>query len=385
MDYKEYFQLDKSFTYLNHGSFGACLKPVFEKYQQWQRKLEDQPFYFFQKLLIPELTKVRSVLADYIHCAVDELVLVPNVTFAVNAVIRSLDLKAGDEILSTNHEYGACNNAWKFICQEKGAKYIRIPFDLPLPEDQQIIDSLFSGVTKNTRVIFLSHISSKTAHRFPVEKICKKARELDILTVIDGAHTVGQIDLDMNNLGADFYFSNAHKWLCTPKGSAFYYAAKNVQPLVKPLITGWGWGDERELLVGNDFVDFNQWLGTNDVTAYLTIPDAIEFFKQNNWISVRNRCHSLLSSAIKQVCAITQKQTLYRTENLYAQFGIAPLPDQVNVLELKQFLFEQKIEIPVYEWNNYKFMRISIQAYNTQQDVDRLCSVLSEYLDYKML
>jgi isopenicillin-N epimerase len=208
---KQDFLLNEKIIFLNNGSYGACPKKVFESYQAWQKKMEFQPVEFFQKKLLPELQKARDLLGKFVGTAGNDLILITNATYAVNLIIRSLDLTANDEVLVTNHEYGACLNAWHFWQQEKGFKITTIEIDLPLPGDIDLIKYFESSITARTKVIFFSHISSPTAQLFPAEKICSLAREKGIISVVDGAHAIGQIPLDLSEIGADFYFSNLHK------------------------------------------------------------------------------------------------------------------------------------------------------------------------------
>ncbi|MBE2224252.1 MAG: aminotransferase class V-fold PLP-dependent enzyme, partial [Anaerolineae bacterium] len=221
---KKQFLLDTTITFLNHGSFGATPRPVFAVYQEWQRRLERQPVQFIINELPDLLAEARQALGYYLNAAPDNLVYIPNATFGLNVVARSLKLEAGDEVLTTDHEYGACNNVWQFVSDKSGIVYKKQPIPLPLESDEVTLETFWQGVTTKTKVIFLSHITSATAVTFPVTQICQTAREAGILTVIDGAHAPGQIPLDMEAIGADFYFGNCHKWLCAPKGAAFLFA-----------------------------------------------------------------------------------------------------------------------------------------------------------------
>src|SRR5947207_11322178 len=219
----ELFLLRPDAAFLNHGSFGACPKPVFETYQAWQREIEAQPVDFLARRINGLLAEARTRLGEFLGVSGDNLVFVPNVTHAINIVARSLDLQPGDEVLSTDHEYGASDRTWRFNCGLRGARFVRTPIPLPLPSDMEILEELWRGVTERTKVIFLSHITSPTAVVFPVAEVCKRARDAGILTVIDGAHAPGQVDLSLDALGADFYSGNCHKWLCSPKGAGFLY------------------------------------------------------------------------------------------------------------------------------------------------------------------
>ncbi len=207
------FLLNSDVTFLNHGSFGATPIPVFEVYQKWQRVLEYQPVRFLGRDIFQHLDTSRFALGKYLHADKDDLVYFPNPTFAVNAVARSLKLTPEDEVLTTNHEYGACKNTWHFLSQKQNFQLIEQPIDLPVTTQEEILTQFWQGVTPRTKVIFISHITSATALRLPIEAICSRARKAGILTIIDGAHAPGQISLDMQEIDADFYIGNCHKWL----------------------------------------------------------------------------------------------------------------------------------------------------------------------------
>jgi isopenicillin-N epimerase len=209
---KELFLLDPEITYLNHGSFGACPRPVFEVYQNWQRKLEHQPVDFLLRRAGDLLAEARAALAAYIGSDTEEVVYASNPTTAANFVAHSLDLQPGDEILTTDHEYGAMDRTWHFICKKTGANYRQHPIPLPVTTPEDFAESFWSAVHPQTKVIFLSHITSPTALIFPVRDICQRARQAGILTIIDGAHAPGQIPLDMGEIGADFYTGACHNW-----------------------------------------------------------------------------------------------------------------------------------------------------------------------------
>jgi isopenicillin-N epimerase len=378
MNLKELFLLDPDVHFLNHGSFGATPRPVFEAYQAWQRRLERQPVQFIALELGGHLAEARQALGNYVNAVAADLVFVPNATFGVNVVARSLALGPDDDVLATDHEYGACENAWKFLSQKRGFQYLNQPIAMPATTPEAMVEQLWQGVTDRTRLIFISHITSATAVTFPIAAICARAHDAGILTLVDGAHTPGQIPLDMAEIGADFYTGNAHKWLCAPKGSAFLYARPEVQPLIEPLVVSWGWGEERMLRFGSDFLDYLQWAGTMDPAAYLSVPAAIQFQAEHNWTAVRQQCHDLLCQAIQQINQLTALAPMYASDSFYRQMGIAALPP-VDLPQLKRQLLEEfKVEIPVYEWHGRSFIRLSIQAYNTPADLEALLDGLEK-------
>jgi isopenicillin-N epimerase len=230
---RDEFLLESGVIYLNHGSFGATPRAVFESYQRWQLQLERQPVRFLSREHDELLRQSRGALGEYLGADPDDLVYVPNATHGINIVARSLRLEPGDEILSSNHEYGACEYTWEFVCAKAGATYVKKQLPLAAVSDSDLVDRFWEGVTGRTRLIFLSHITSPTAVRFPVEDVCRRAREAGILTLIDGAHAPGQIPLDLAEIGADFYTGNCHKWMVAPKGAAFLHARREVQPLIE--------------------------------------------------------------------------------------------------------------------------------------------------------
>jgi len=376
----EQFLLRPDVAFLNHGSFGACPKPVFDTYQAWQRELEAEPVEFLGRRSGGLLADARKVLGTYVGADAEDLVFVTNATYGVNIVARSLDLGPGDEVLTTDHEYGACDRTWKFICGTRGARYVKTPIPLPLPSDDEIVERLWAGVNERTKVIYMSHITSPTAITLPVGEICKRAREAGILTVIDGAHAPGQVELNLEKLGADFYTGNLHKWLCAPKGSGFLYARRDRQALLNPLIVSWGW--ESETPGPSQFIDHFTWLGTADPSAYLSVPAAIEFQRQWNWPRVREACHALAVAGRRRLEEVTGMPTLSPESN-YVQMCSIELPAG-SIEKLGTRLFDEyKVEVPLTRWDNREFLRISIQAYNSVEDVDRLVDALERLISDK--
>jgi isopenicillin-N epimerase len=375
---KDLFLLDPSVIFLNHGSFGACPRPVFDVYQDWQRQLEQQPVQFLGRELDEYLFQSRQELGKYIHADADDLVYLPNATHGVNIVARSLSLQPGDEILTTDHEYGACNFIWEFICHKTGAIYIQQPISLPIKSWEEVVEQLWKGVTPRTKVIFISHITSPTALTLPIETICQRARQAGILTLIDGAHAPGQIDLDMDSINADFYTGNCHKWMLCPKGVGFLYTRREVQNLIEPLIVSWGYKPNETASNRSKYVNSLQWTGTRDPSAALSVPAAIRFMEEHNWEEVRIDSHKLLGRAIEQICRLSGMTSLFPIgSNFYHQMGIAPLPRIRDLNELKNRLYENdQIEIPCIEWNSRHFLRISVQGYNTEEDINSLINAL---------
>ncbi len=379
---KQYFMLDPEIHFLNHGSFGACPIPVFESYQKWQRRLEQQPVLFLGREHDHLLKESRAVLGAYLHADSDDLVYIQNATHGVNIIARSLNLQPGDEILTTDHEYGACDFTWEFICGKAGAKYIHQPVALPIRAEQEIVAQVWKGVTDRTRAIYLSHITSPTALRLPIEQICELAKNRGVMTIVDAAHSPGQILVDLKALGADVVFGNTHKWLMSPKGAAFLYVRKEIQPSLQPLIVSWGYGNDPKFGSGSRFVDLFQWTGTKDPSAALAVPDAIRFMQTHHWDAVREACHEMLIQAVERVCNLVNMDSLYPLDKrFFSQMAIAPLPASADLAALKGRLYEEdRVEVPLIQWQDKKFIRISMQGYNTIEDVDSLVTGLARLL-----
>jgi isopenicillin-N epimerase len=377
---KNHFLLDPSITFLNHGSFGATPKPVFKEYQRWQRELEKQPVEFLGRRVPDLLADSRAALGSYLGTHADNLVYTSNVTVSLNIVAHSLELGPDDEVLTTDHEYGAMDRTWRFLSKERGFRYINQHIELPLTTEEKFVNDFWQGVTSKTRLIFISHITSPTAIIFPIKEIIHRARQVGILTVIDGAHVPGQLSLHLDSLGADFYGGNLHKWLCAPKGAGFLYARPDAQHLIKPLVVSWGY--EPEVPGASPFIDQQEWVGTRDVSAFLSVPAAIKFQEKHDWNKVRDVCHELVRHAQGSICEITGLAPLHPdAESWYCQMASAPLPADTDLTRLKSRLYDEyRIEVPVMEWNGMKLIRISVQGYNTKREVDKLCRALSNLL-----
>ena len=379
-DIKDLFLLDPKITFLNHGSFGACPRPVFEAYQAWQFILEHQPVAFLGRRADELLANSRQVLANYLNVNAKDLVYFGNSTTAINMVARNLSLEPGDEILTTDHEYGAMDRTWNYICRQRGAHYIHQPIQLPIRDQETFIDQFWAGVTARTRAIFISHITSPTALIFPVEAICIKARQAGILCIVDGAHAPGQIDLDLQAVGADLYTGACHKWLMAPKGAAFLYARQEVQNWLEPLVISWGY--ESENPSGSQFIDYHEWQGTRDLSAFLSVPAAIEFQDANLWPKVQAACHDLASETRRRINDLTGYGALCPdSANWYGQMFSARLPDEVDIATLKDTLYDEYgIEVPILAWNGIKLIRVSVQGYNGEADTNALLDALEQLL-----
>jgi len=375
---KSLFMLDPEVTYLNHGSFGACPVPIFNSLIKWQKILEKEPVKHLAHDIQYFLEKSRISLSDYINCHKDNVVFFPNPSTALNTVLRSLDLADGDEILTTNHEYGAMDKAWRFLCKKTGAIYINQEIQNPLLSKEDFIKQFIKGISKKTKVIFLSHITSPTALIFPVKEICAIARERGIITIIDGAHAPAQIDLDISDINPDFYSGACHKWMCSPKGVAFLYVKKELQSIIEPLVISWGYESERPS--HSQFLDYLQWQGTNDISAYLSVVDTIDFLTKYNWRERAIKCRDLNLWARNKILKEFNIPSMC-SDGFLGQMSSFEFPfddaynDQIN------FYTKHKIQIPFFNWNNKTLLRISIQVYNDKEDIYKLINSLKYFLN----
>lgn len=376
---KSQFLLRDDVTFLNFGSFGACPKPIFERYQQYQLELEQEPVQFITVTGLQYLKQSREALAAYINCPADDVVYVTNPSYAVNIIAKSFNLQKDDEILTTNLEYGACDRTWNYYCKKVGAKYIRQPITIPIQSKEDLINEFFKGLTSKTKLVFISHLTSSTGLRMPVEEICAIAKQKGILTFVDGAHAPGQLPLNLQTLQADIYTGACHKWMMTPKGSSFLYVKNEHQHLFDPLIVSWGY--QSTAPSQSQFLDYHQMQGTRDFSAFLCIPNAIEFMQQNNWSAVSKTCKEMVQQNAPRFCKLLKATpTAPITDDFICQLYSTPIKTK-QPLELHRHFFNQyKIEVPVMPHGDNVFLRYSIQAFNTQNDLDKLYNAVEDII-----
>jgi len=350
---------------------------VFAEYRRRQLELEENPVEFLGRRLPELLAEARGQLADHVGADSHDIVLVPNATSALNVVARSIDLEPGDEVLATDHEYGAADLLWELVCKRAGAEYVRVAVPVPVRSQEEAADTVWSGVTDRTRVLFVSHVSSPTALVFPVAELCRRARAAGIVSVVDGAHGPGHLAVDLASLGADVYAGNCHKWLCAPKGAGFLWVRPELHERVDSLVVGWGWAEEDA-----SFVQRGEGQGTRDPAAYLAVPAAIDFLAEHGWDDVRSRCHELCSEVRTRLASLTGLEPIQPdSADWFGQMVAALLPDECDAQSLGPRLArEYGIEVYAKEWNGRPVIRVSVQGYNTSADLDRLLETLPTLL-----
>jgi isopenicillin-N epimerase len=376
-DFKPLFQLNPEVTFLNFGSFGACPKPIFDKYQSFQREMEYEPVQFILNKGVKYLEQSRIELGKYLGCNSKDVVFIPNPTYSVNLVVRALDLQPGDEILTTDIEYGGCEKTLEFICKKTGAKLVKVPTILPISSREEFVNQFISYFSNKTKLVFISHITSTTAIRLPVEEIVIKAKEVGIFTFVDGAHACGQIPLNIEELDVDFYTGACHKWMMTPKGSSFFYARKSVQSWLDPLIVSWGYN----ALFPSDsqFLDYHQFNGTKDYTPYLCIPESIRFMEEYKWWDVSADCRQLIKDNMHDYFQLLGATPHAPLDDFWILQMLAAeiVTDQPEKLYRKIY-DEYKIEMPVMRHGDKVFLRFSINVFNDQADIDKLFDMIKK-------
>jgi isopenicillin-N epimerase len=380
---RDLFLLDPDLVFLNHGSYGACPHEVFDTFQHWQREMERNPVEFLGRRSGTLLAEARTKLAAHLGARGEDLVFVTNATTGVNIVAASLALQPGDEVLATDHEYGACDATWQIACEKAGATYRRVPVPLPF-EPERFAATLLAAVTPCTKLIFVSHITSVTALIFPLAELCAAARERGIATLVDGAHAPGQIELDLAAVGADFYTGNCHKWLCAPKGAAFLHARPERQAEVQATVVSWGYVAEVSGHTGFDAYAGRstlerrlQWQGTRDIAAFLAVPAAIEFQARHDWPTQRARCHTMATDLQRRVLARNGLAPVAPDE-AYAQMVTIPVRCSDGDALRRRLFVRHHIEVPVTWHGGHTFVRVSVQAYTTETELASLENALAE-------
>lgn len=373
------FLLDPDLVFLNHGSFGAVPRVVQEAYEHLQREMERNPVEWLARRSDDLLGEARARVATFVGASADDLVFFPNPTTGINMVVHSLRLRPGDQVVSTDHEYGAMIRTWRKYTAEAGAEWVPVEIPLPVTTEADFVERVWSAVTERTRVLFLSHITSATALVFPVAELCRRARAAGILTIVDGAHVPNHIPLDIGALDCDVYAGALNKWVCAPKGSAFVWARPEVQQWLQPLVVSWGW--ESDHPGPSQFVDHHQWQGTRDLSPFLAVPAALDFVAAHDWAAVRAESHRLAVAMRDAANAHTGLPALSGGGEWLGQMAAIHLPEGTDVAEFQARLFQRhRVEVPCSMWNGRPLLRVSCNAHTSDADVEALTAAISAEL-----
>jgi isopenicillin-N epimerase len=392
--FPEHWGFDPRIAFLNHGSFGACPKPVLEYQRQLQAELDPESMEFLLRRAQPLVDHSRRLLCDLVGAETEDLVFVQNATAGVNAVLRSLSFQPGDEILTTAHDYNACRNAANYVAERWGARVVEVRLPLPIDSTEQVAEAVLAGVTPHTRLVMLDHITSPTAIVFPIEVIVRRLAERNIDVLIDGAHGPGMVPLNLGRLDAAYYTGNCHKWLCAPKGAGFLYVRHDRQAGIVPPVIGHGYNKPRANY--SRFQDFFDWPGTFDPSAWICVGRSIEFLsglmegglpalmRRNNDLAVWARRMLIERLNAKPLCPESMLGSMAAVI-LSGDIGdrldetTSPTPTHWLYGELRE---KHGIEAVLYHWPGppQGILRVSAQAYNAPEQYERLAGVLRRYV-----
>ena len=378
-DLSTHWTLDRDTSFLNHGSFGACPRAVLQHQAALRERLEAQPVRFFGRELPALLDAARERVALLVGADARELAFVQNATTGVSTVLASQRFGPGDELLVTDHAYGASRNALDFFAAKMGAHVVVAKVPFPLRHPDEVVEAVLARVTARTRLALLDHVTSPTGLVFPLARIIAELRQRSVRTLIDGAHAPGMLPLDLRALGADYYTGNCHKWLCAPKSVAFLHVPVEHQAGLRPLVISHGATaavkDRSRYWLELD------WTGTSDPTPALCVPVAIDVLQGLlpgglPALYAENRTLALL--ARDKLCAALQTPPPCPDE-MIGSMAAVPLPDGDAVLLHDRLLDRHAIEVPVVPWPAApkRLLRISAQQYNRIEQYDELADVLA--------
>jgi isopenicillin-N epimerase len=381
---REHWALDPDVTFLNHGSFGACPRRVLDAQQALRERMELNPVQFVFRELPGLLNVARERAAEFVGAAPEDVAFLSNATEGVNIVLRALPLQPGDEILLTNHTYGACRNVAQFVAEQRGARLSVANVPFPLRSEQQVLDGVLDAVTERTRIALLDHVTSPTGLVFPIERLVAELRARGIDTLVDGAHGPGMVELNLEQLGAAYYSANFHKWGCAPKGAALLWVRRDLQQQVFPSVISHGFAAALPVRFRAMF----DWTGTRDYTPCLCIPAALDHLASlcpGGFDELRQRNHQLALEGRK-----TLLDTLAIAEpapaSMLGSLAAVPLTRAPRVSERGGFddlyyqLLDRGFEVSVPFWPDaqHLLLRISAQLYNSAEEYERLAATLAE-------
>jgi isopenicillin-N epimerase len=361
------FLLERGTDFINHGSFGATPRAVLAAAQRWRLRMEANPDRFLRYDRPRALRDAAGSLARLVNAKAQDVAFVENATSGMNAVLRSLEFRRGDEILATTHVYNAVRQTIRDVCRRTGAKFVEARIDLPVDDVEDLIFPIREKLNRRTRLLVLDHIASPTGLVFPVKRIAALARRHGAKVLVDGAHAPGQLKLDIPSLGVDWYAGNCHKWLFAPKGCGFLWARRSAQAGIHPPVISHGYG--------RGYTEEFDWTGTRDFSAWLAIPDGIDFFRNLGPERTRAYCHKLAVQMAKEISAAWGTGCDGPPE-LHGSMMAFRLPDRLQGRDpaqlLRDLMVRRGIMVPVMEIGGALWTRVSAQVYNAPEDYERL-------------
>ena len=382
----QFWSFEKGRTFLNHGSFGACPDFVIAEQRKWQDLMEKEPVRFFEELMPNLLLKSREALGTFLSCSPNDLAFVSNATSGVNTILRSLQFKQGDEILVPNHAYQACRNSIDFVAQRSGATVVVVAIPFPIDRPQTVIEVMKSAYTERTKLVMIDTVTSPTGLRMPFEELTSFFENKGVEVLLDAAHGIGMIPLDLGTLGASYVTSNCHKWLCAPKGTAFLYVREDKQDKIQPLTISHG--HTFPLGETTRFRHEFDWTGTQDISGWCAIPAVIEGMAKlvdGGWETIMQHNHDLAIQGRDILCKRLGIEQPCPDE-MIACISTIQLPGEIPAKEkmhepdpLHHVLSEKyNIQVPVWSWPSPegRYLRISAQLYNSIEQYELLADAL---------
>lgn len=377
------WMLDPEVTYLNHGSYGATPAPVVAEQDRWRSRLEANPMRFFDEEYHPALAAARDALCRFVGSDPEHTGFVANATTGVNAVLLSLRLRPGDQIVVTDHGYNACSNAAVVAAGRAGAEVVTVPVPFRTEFSTDVVDRIVDAVGPRTRLVLVDHVTSPTALVVPVEDVVA-ALEPDVPVLVDGAHAPGMVALDLSELDASYYVGNLHKWVCAPKGAGFISVSRRHADEVEPTVVSHGLNRPRP---GQTRLQaLFDWTGTGDPSARLTLPVALEVMASmhpDGWPGIRAANHDLVVGGRHTVVEERGLDPVVADDRLgsMAPMLLPGAAGEGSVDPLTGSLRHRHgIEVPVVRWQGRRILRISAQRYNRPDDYARLADALATEL-----
>lgn len=384
---RRHWQLAPDKVFLNHGSFGACPTPILELQAELRRQMEGEPVQFLWRRYEERLGPARQELARWLGAKPRDLAFVTNATTGVNAVVRSLKLRRGDELLTTDQDYNACHNVLVQAARLAGAKVVvaRVPF--PAPSATAITEAVLQAVSRRTRLALVDHVTSNSAMVFPVSRLVRELEARGVDTLVDGAHAPGMVALNLDRLRPAYYTANLHKWVCAPKGAAFLWVRQDRQPGLQPAVISHG--NNRSRPGFTPYQDRFDWAGTFDPTAWFCVGAAIRFMGRlfpGGWSELRRRNHELIVQARRLLCARWEVEPPC-PESMLGAMATIPLPIRFQGVkgagkidaEQLELYDRHHIEVPLMRFGQprRRWLRVSAQCYNTLADYSRLADAVA--------
>ncbi|MCB0337105.1 MAG: aminotransferase class V-fold PLP-dependent enzyme [Bdellovibrionales bacterium] len=378
---RDEFPLSKKICFLNHGALGVTPQSIWKRVHEINLETEKNPIHFYDREGRALFLTVRTKLADYVGSKVSELMVLPNATYGINAILKSLRFNPGDEIVITDQEYGAYKRIWADFEQRDGVKVVIACLPVHDPSRDDLLNSVLGCFTNKTKLLFVSQITSTTALLLPVQELCARARATGIMTIVDGAHVPGQIPLNIEAVGADCYVGNCHKWLYAPRSCGFISLREEFHSDLKPLITSWG--PETNPNQYEPLVDDYAWLGTVNWANYFALPEALDFHQSVMTSEARAAVAELAQQAYTELLALPNVTPVF---SRWSEYGLLmfsvhlPIPAEQAQLAYEFLALQHQIEVQIGSLGNFSRMRICINCYNSPEDIDKLMTYLAKAL-----